>query len=369
MNATAQVSEGPIRVFGYFQSQFTHNDGSAFSTEDTNTFLLQQLNIFLQKDLSRNFAALIDLEVLNSFSTRDAQGDLNLQEAWVRYRAGPHFNIKVGLQIPTFNHLNTLKNRTPILPYVVRPLVYESSFTQIASLEEYIPDRAFVQAYGTLASGAVKFDYSIMLGNSPNERTNEDRGQSGADTTNTVLIGGRIGIRTVLFKLGGSVTRDKVNRFLFLADNLNIDPDILTRMPRTRFGIDARFSLGFITFEGEWIRVQYDEDVPLLSADKTFYYGTLSSLLLDRLTVYATYWVTRENRAQFLPDMEILENLPIVPDFLSTVRAPSFGAAFDVQDRVVLKGQFTHVRRSTDNERLPVGPSYNTYSLGVSVFF
>ena len=42
-DTAAQVDESPIRVFGYFQTQFNRNDGSPLREGATNTFLLQQL--------------------------------------------------------------------------------------------------------------------------------------------------------------------------------------------------------------------------------------------------------------------------------------------------------------------------------------
>ena len=78
--------------------------------------------MFLGKDLGENLTALVNAEIFNTLSTSRATGALNLEEAWVRYRAGRAFNVKLGLQIPVFNHLNTIKNRMPVLPYVVRPL-------------------------------------------------------------------------------------------------------------------------------------------------------------------------------------------------------------------------------------------------------
>ena len=37
----------------------------------------------------------------------------NLKEAWVRYLMSGAFNLKLGLQIPIFNHFNEIKNKMP----------------------------------------------------------------------------------------------------------------------------------------------------------------------------------------------------------------------------------------------------------------
>ena len=53
-----------------------------------------------------------------------------------------------------------------------------------------------------------------------------------------------------------------------------------------------------------------------------------------------------------------------VPAFVSENKVPSFGVAYDLRDRVVLKAQFTRINRSTDNPNAPTGPGFN---IGCSV--
>ena len=203
----AQTEESDLRIFGYFQSSFQHwtaikPGGFNPGRPAFNSFSVQQLNMFFQKDLARHWRAFINIEVLNNFSSSRQWGSLNLEEAWVRYRYNEHFKLKFGLLIPIFNHLNEIKNRTPLLPYVIRPLVYESSFSEFISVEEYIPARAFIQAYGFLPSTEAKLDYAIYLGNSPNINDREFFGPTGVDTTDTFLVGGRVGFRYKELKLG-----------------------------------------------------------------------------------------------------------------------------------------------------------------------
>jgi hypothetical protein len=118
------------------------------------------------------------------------------------------FNLKLGLSIPTFNNLNEINNRTPLLPYVIRPLVYETSFNEFIPIEEFVPARAFVQAYGFFPFGESKLDYAVFVGNSPNINSDPERGQTGTDTTATILVGGRLGIRYRELNLGFSATRE-----------------------------------------------------------------------------------------------------------------------------------------------------------------
>ncbi len=49
----AQTSDSPLKIFGYFQNEFEYQKATADIDEfDQNTFVLQQLNLFFQKDFS-----------------------------------------------------------------------------------------------------------------------------------------------------------------------------------------------------------------------------------------------------------------------------------------------------------------------------
>ena len=161
----AAAEDDELRVFGYSQNMLRHVNDDMF---DSNSFLLQQLNIFLQKPLGPRWTSFVNLEMVNSYSSFRRWGAFNLEEAWVRYRLNREFNLKLGLQIPIFNNFNEIKSQTPLIPYIIRPLVYESSFNEIILLDEFTPGRAFVQAYGFMPRGEVKIDYALYLGNSPN---------------------------------------------------------------------------------------------------------------------------------------------------------------------------------------------------------
>jgi hypothetical protein len=124
--ASARDGDAPLRVFGYFQNSLQH--WTTFENHPPqNSFSVQQLNLFMKKDLAPHWTAFVNFEFLNNYSSSRRWGAMNLEEAWVKYQSGPTFNLKLGLQIPTFNNLNEIKNRTPLLPYVIRPLVYEGA--------------------------------------------------------------------------------------------------------------------------------------------------------------------------------------------------------------------------------------------------
>jgi hypothetical protein len=189
-NIFAQSTGSSLNIFGYFQNSFQHWPQSTAKTTHPqyfspmkepawNSFNMQQLNLFLSKDLARYWRAFVNFEILNSFSSQRQWGAFNLEEAWVRYKPSDKFNIKLGLLIPVFNNLNEIKNRTPLLPYIIRPLIYETSFSEFFSgIEEGVPARAFVQASGVIPSGKTKLDYAVYIGNSPNINVDWNEGQT-----------------------------------------------------------------------------------------------------------------------------------------------------------------------------------------------
>ncbi len=360
----SQSGESPLRIFGYFQNQFKEQ-GSPRQDREINTFLVQQLNLFFQKNLSKNWAAFVNFEFLNSFSISRNTGAMSLEEAWVRYRLNRKFNLKLGLQIPTFNHLNRIKNRTPVLPYIIRPLVYEASLSEVLPVDEFIPARAFVEVYGILPARGVKFDYAVFFGNSPNISTLDDPGQSGVDTTATFLIGGRFGIRYKELKVGVSSTLDKVNGFQDFASRFPAEFSDLEEIPRLRLGADLSYTFGPLWFQGEYIRLQYDEGTQLFRLDKEFLYATLGWRITEKLQVYGGFWLTRVHDNRLFGADPVVE----IEEFVDTTKSPTVGTAYHLNDRIVFKGQFVHFDRLRNNPRVPPNPGFEIYTLAVSVSF
>ncbi|MEL7170678.1 MAG: hypothetical protein AAGN64_15130, partial [Bacteroidota bacterium] len=189
----AWAQEEPLDIFGYFQAQFLYenvdeerlqgasptflSENVIDRDEDVTSFNLQQLNLFFRKALGSKSTAFVDLEFINTFSTGDGTGSAALNEAWVSYRMKRGLVFKLGLHVPPFNRLNEIKNRTPLLPYVVRPLVYETSFEEFLALEDYLPNQAFAQVSGTLPYRDMRLSYAGYLGNTGNVNTNPFRGQ------------------------------------------------------------------------------------------------------------------------------------------------------------------------------------------------
>jgi len=332
--------------------------------------------------------------VLNTFSSSQGWGSFDLNEAWISYRANRLLSLKAGLHVPVFNHLNEIKHKTPLLPYVIRPLIYEESFGEILNIEEYIPERAFAQVKGFLPVGRAKIDYVAYLGNSPNIRSQFDNlssgseGQTGVDTTTTVLIGGRLGLRYGELTLGGSITRETVNFFMDLERPLGLPDRSLSGVPKTRLGADLSFHLGKVSFEGEIIAVRYDVDPPRellprpgqgrprIDLDRLFYYGTLGYHVNESLFAYASYWFSDEGFVLRALETDLRNQLDI--------EVPTAGIRYTLLrdeaglDRVTLKAQYAYVR-IRDQEQGYTGenevsdkdekPRLNFFAVGVSVLF
>ena len=362
----AQSWSSPLKVFGFFQTSYyqtMHLGGS----NDYNTFNTQQLNLFFQKDLAKKWTSFVNFEILNNFSSNKQWGSLNLEEAWIKYYAGPQFTMRLGLQIPIFNNLNEIKNRTPLLPYIIRPLAYESSFGEFLALEELTPERAFVQTNGFIPVSKSKIDYAFYIGNSPNVNDNPKYTQTGIDTTNTLLYGGRIGFRISDFKLGISATYDKTNAFKNLEPLIGVAEGFLEKVQRMRVGGDLSYDFKSLRFEGEFIKVNYDDDVDELKFDKWFYYYTLGYFIDEEVFLYYSYWLTDEYYNYSNPTGENLD----IRSAKVKVIVPTIGLSYHMTERITFKGQFAQVKIHDSQEFKVIEnqPTENTFSLAVSVFF
>jgi hypothetical protein len=371
-SAFAQLQESPIKMFGYFQNQFKYEKMKKSGTTST-SFIMQQLNLFLQKDLAKNWTAFINFELVNSFSSNRQWGAYNLEEAWTRFRLSKEFNFKLGLQIPIFNNLNEIKNRTPLLPYITRPLVYETSFNDFLALEEYLPNRAYVQTYGFLSLDNYKLDYALYLGNSPNVNNDPQKGQTGVDTSSTFLVGGRVGVRMKELKFGISGTYDKVN-FDFgdtpdsdsVAAILGVQVSDFERVGRTRLGTDLSYNFWNFSFEGEYISVDYDDNITVWNRGNKFYYTTLGYHITDQLFIYASYWFTEEKFILVNPN-EAGELIIERGDF--EIIVPNAGLSYSYGDRMTFKLQFAHVDIGSDTSDLVPDEQLKILAGAISIFF
>ena len=388
-NLEAQTVEKPLLIFGYYQNAFEYNVSNRHP--DSNSFLTQQLNLIAQKDLSPKFRSFVNLEFLNTYDGSLDWGSASLKEAWVRYDVNPTLNLKLGLHIPIFNALNDIKIRTPLLPYVIRPIVYEESLAEIIAIEEYIPERAFIQAYGSFPGESASFDYAVFIGNSQDVNDDSRQGQTGVDTTSTILIGGRLGLHwnsvessISEIKFGISTTYDQVNVFrdvaqLVAADTLEqsrIARD-LTGTPRWRFGSDLALYWNQFYFLSEFIGVIYSEDTEFLDVDRQFFYATAGMWASERLEMYLSYW--RTNETGLLRDSR--ENPSFRLDEKIILDIYTLGARYNITPQLVLKAQFaigdlsfTQSLQNQDISVATVNPDlsqerFSRYTVALSVFF
>ena len=338
------------------------------------------MNLFFQKKLSRNWRAFVNFEFVNTFSSSRQWGSANLEEAWAAYSPNENFNLKLGLLLPIFNNLNTIKNRTPILPYVIRPLAYETSFQDFIPVEDFAPSRAFAQAYGFLPFRGMKLDYAAYLGNSPNiaslSSADDANQQTGVDTTNTFLVGGRIGLSYFDdFKIGFSMTYDKTNFFeaanqlIFQSSNkllLGTNSDF-GNVPRKRYGGDLSFRYKNIAFESEIIKVQHDEDIQNADLDRDFFYITLGYRFKERLFVYASYWDVRLDYTVATVLKDEVQVFVVDGDII----LPNFGIAYSVNDRITLKAHIARADLAEDIPFLELFEKDKFYHLNaaISIFF
>lgn len=382
----SQKGESPLKIFGYFQTSFQHWTELKFKTTHpqifepetqpaSNTFNTQQLNTFFRKDLAKDWRAFINFEILNTFSSARKWGSFNLEEAWLRYRASDQFKLQIGLLIPIFNNLNEIKNRTPILPYIIRPLVYESSFSEFFEpVELVVPNRAWIQASGSIPSKTnLKYDYAVYLGNSPNISSGERERQSGVDTTTTFLLGGRFGVRYKDLKIGISATHDRVNQQEISIINgnpvylLNFD-----EVPRIRLGADLSFRIQKFSFEGEYIKLDHRDNDPDVNFSGYFIYGTGGINVTEHLFLYASYQYLEAKFPFFLTDIPSV----IINTSVSDLKLPTFGIAFHMNDRIVFKGQYAKVILNDDFPLTPVtdevastNRKFDVFAIAASVFF
>lgn len=368
LNLAPAFSQEELHIFGFFQSTFQYTPSTfEFSNPEfgidaeldleSKSFLMQQMNMFFRKDLSSDFNMWVNLQFTNTFSTNHRWGTFNVEEAWIRYRHSNLFSLKAGLLIPRFNNLNEVKNRMPYLPYVLRPFIYEATYSEVVGdLENYVPHRAFLQGYGEIELGhSLALDYALYLGDSEADffatEDTEFAFQSGVDTTMNFLLGGRLGLKTSSFKIGTSLTLDKDNLAAFELGSVR----------RTRIGGDLSFTVSRFSFESEIIAVKH-ESVANVELDKLFYYLTLQYDFTDKFFGYMFHSRVRDD---------------FDPVSKNGISAYSPGVGYRVMDTIVIKAQY--IKTILDDGSLPPTEEFpipldfefdiNFFSMAVSIFF
>lgn len=394
-----------ITMFGYFQTTLqsqTDNDRKHTST----SFNLNQLNVFLQNDFSGGFSSFVNFELTNSFSSAKNIGSFKIEEAWVKYHYADWLSARSGAIIPAFNNLNEIKNKSPLLPYILRPIAYESTIDDILSLEDWVPQRAWIQVEGVVPVQGVTIDYAAYAGNSETKfiKDNSSGNNStsyliGSDTTTNKLLGGRVGIRYAGVKAGVSFTMDKDYRFSPVVPKgfynsrdttLNAlgsfpskDLGALGAVDRTRFGVDLSYVAYGFTIEMEYIKVshtltaaqQKDLDataatIPVVvptpggpltvatipqpynnSLDKSFYYAHAGYDITDEWNGYVGYSYIDSKLEKYFAD---------------GLAMSTAGFVYKPLNEVAVKGQYQTFKM---NNTKYIKVDYTNLLLGVSVFF
>lgn len=295
-----EKSDCKVSVYrGRGQSDF---DSTLYDYERS-SFALQQLDLFVSKEISDDFKMFIDLELKLNFSSEDNWGQAKLQEAWAEYSASDLFNLRAGLLYPKFNNLTELKNKS-FLPYAIKPIVYDQMFSNDRESDYFIPERAYLQAYGFYPFHNIRLEYALYAGNSSKDyiSTNASNDtatmKGGIDTKGLEfkLFGGRIGVRKddEKFKAGISFTKDKEKVHMGL-NYSNYSASIKDDIDRYRLGMDLSFSVWKFDSESEMINVMYDyEDPqnPWISLNRMFLYSTLLFNATDKFFGYICYQYT-----------------------------------------------------------------------------
>jgi len=383
--AQKSFSQSELDIFGFYQAQYVKLKGNFDLTtqlpaelggknmtlhsldEDLLGSNIQQLNLFLRKELSDKFISWINLQFTNNYSSGDNIGTFNLDEAWVRYDYSTALSVKAGLLIPRFVYLHEIKNKTPLLPYILRPLVHEAALGNVISPSIYLPEKAIAQVSGYLPVEEFTIDYAAFIGQLEKnyQKTSLDTGivSSGLDTVNFKAFGGRAGAKYGDLRVGISASLDKQ------LDNKALDTNRVQHINRTRIGFDIGYTIFNAFIEGEYIAVSLDPKASTKDLSKQYYYMTLGYNFTDDIFAYGTYSNLKNKEVEF---------------FANGMNAILLGGGFKPDASVVVKAQYSlyYVHDGVTNVVVPLGPpagnfpttakvnlDYKFYALAVSVLF
>ena len=357
-----------LNIFGYYQMNYTNFNTYRGDVKglDISSFLTQQMNVFFQKNFTPELSSFVNLEFTNSFSFQDTIGGFKIEEAWLKYSPSSLINIKAGKLIPRFNNFNEIKNRTILLPYIYRPIAYETYFFDQFGTGEFVPVSANLQVYGEVPVGDLRLNYTAFYGNSETAMLNKNSNfwGPGQDPTPYKMVGGRIGAEYGNLQLGASMTYDRKN--LDSAKTVSgIARYKIGYIPRTRVGAYLNYSVAGFDLESELIKVYYDlsqanKNTLALnpfnpkSFDKTFYHINLLYNFTDQLSAYAGYDYLKGEDNFFIS---------------GGLKVYNYGACYKVTDEVILKAQYEHQSFvMTMMGNTTVG-TRNDFLLGASVSF
>ncbi len=389
-----QSADEELNIFGFSQVMLNHKylsstikPSSSIPTAYTNesyslSFALHQVNLFFQKPVNEQTTFFLNVEATGSYSTKIPSGQFEIPEGWIAFKLADNLEVKAGLLLPKFNNLLEIKNRLPLFPYIVRPLMYETLVSSLFEPEDYKPNNAYFQLYGFRGlSDNLNFDYAFFIGNAEESFFSTiPAGSLGEEEENTalyqgenlntqLLYGGRIGIENNFktFKFGTSFTYDEDNRTKVVSSLFRVpglQTPILGEVPRFRLGFDLSFTYQKFSFEGEFIGVYHNHkeirEIAVfreVSLNKYFHYSNLTYNFSDNLFVFGFYTYNEDNTYEVFA--------PNSPSKAGIV-AFSGGGGWRINDVTLFKMQFLQ-SNSRENDYLDYKLRLVTF--GISTIF
>lgn len=381
-------AQGNIEIYGYTQAYYNsfHNTWKQGAPEgEANYYFhnlgISQANVFLAKDLGDDFSAFVNFEFINNYSSDKGFGSFNLQEAYLKWDYRDFLKVKFGMLLPQFNNLLEIYNRTPLLPYLIRPKLYEANIGNMVNIFDILPQKALLQVNGSVPVESANFEYAVFLGGPPNSFISSPSHDFlpsyvsyGQSSTNSFSWGGRLGIRAGGLRLGVSTSFDVMNGNGFAKDENGGTAD-LGKLNRYRIGSDLSFKFGDFELSAEYLKVK----TPLTSAwqdslntwnsldphfigkdfDKTFYYASLQYNITESLYSYVMYDYLNDNVDPFYFGLDGFYGFHL-------------GAGYYINDSIILKAQFIrNFARFDTGEEVDAIRDYseNNYAAGVSITF
>ena len=420
-----------VQFFGFIQPIFWHfqSDQDYWSKVKYNTGGVSQGNFFITADFDDNLSTFINFELINNFSTDKEWGAFNLQEAYLKWEPNNYVNLKFGQVIPQFNSMFEIYNRTPLLPYLLRPQIYEATIGNLVDIFDILPQKALVHLSGYMpVSDGVKLDYATYINHtvnafhsSPSNDLKPYYVAYGQGASPYLGYGGRVGLRVGDLKVGISASTDKGNQSKFKwtegsypdnprdpKDPMDTDGDKnpfeqqtadLGEITRIRIGADFSMKFAGFTLSGEYMMNKsniddhnvtfddvYDLDVANKPITKTMsvkdflkYANSKNKMFigsgLDKMSYFATLQYNFTDNIYGYVMYDYLED-EINPYYFGTegYKGFSFGAGWQVNDNVVLKAQLVQHNVKYDNTMDYTNYTQTDYSemfmvIGTSIAF
>jgi hypothetical protein len=280
--------------------------------------------------------------------------------------------------VPQFNALLEVYNKAPLLPYILRPQVYETNQENLIDNFNILPQKALLHVNGSIPVQAFILEYSVFLGSATNgfiSSPDHDLGPGyvafGQSSVSYLSRGGRIGLQYGDIRAGVSIATDHENQRQF--DNNGTAED-LGDIPRTKVGADFSVSVAGFTLSAEYLKVTAKTSTAVKDSlaawhapnpyqvpgnlDKEFYYLTVQYELTSSVFAYAMI--------DFLQD----DANPIYFG-AEGFKGYHLGGGYAVNEFVVLKCQVSNVKakyvgqpepypvRRYDQMQISVGASFS----------